>query len=582
MKVDEVSINQVFLANRTLKIPYFQRPYVWKEENWAKFYEDIADIAIAVTQGEEPETYFMGSIILKKGKFSGGQQLDVIDGQQRLTTIVLFMKALFLSLGRNDFFTQNFMQQSLLGESKPILIPNHNDTAIYHQLISADVLRSDSINKESAMANAFAYFASRIIKSRDGSDEDYSITPSDLYNTIVNYVRLVCIQVEKDENAQKIFETINCTGIKLTTGEMLKNYLYDETRVDDYERTWMRVFEGKNMSYWNDDIVLGRLESNHIQNFFYRYMLIKMQEPDIKRNLSTSEIKSYRKQDGLFEKFKSLIEKNNLSIDTMIEDVVACAKLYMETFKKDTLEDALTKYTGIERLVWLMYAQDSWTMTPYILYVLKNQPDARERQKIFGYMETYLVRRTFCKSKNNNYSDLFSENLIGQEVNTFDKFKAYVNDINSRGALLIPSDAEMINAIMNGDQKRSVTILLYMLESKLNDGFTDSDYINDYSSFVAEQVMPEKNNSTWGSPTYSDEDRERLTKTIGNYVLLRGKLKTADKTAAWPRKRDAMKERATSVVTSAVVERGLATWTEEIIERRNQWFAEKAIEAWPL
>ena len=135
MKVDEFAINQVFLPNRTLKIPYFQRPYVWKIENWKKFYEDIADITMTVSEGEEPETYFLGSIILKKGKFAGGQQLDVIDGQQRLTTIVLFMKALFLSLGRNDFFNQAFMQQSLLGETKPILVPNHNDSIIYQKII---------------------------------------------------------------------------------------------------------------------------------------------------------------------------------------------------------------------------------------------------------------------------------------------------------------------------------------------------------------------------------------------------------------------------------------------------------------
>ena len=94
MKVDEVSINQVFLTNRTLKIPYFQRPYVWTKPNWEKFYNDVAEIAIAINEGDEPETYFMGSIILKKGKFAGGQHLDVIDGQQRLSTIVLFMKAL--------------------------------------------------------------------------------------------------------------------------------------------------------------------------------------------------------------------------------------------------------------------------------------------------------------------------------------------------------------------------------------------------------------------------------------------------------------------------------------------------------
>lgn len=581
MKVDEVSINQVFLTNRTLKIPYFQRPYVWTKPNWEKFYNDVAEIAIAINEGDEPETYFMGSIILKKGKFAGGQHLDVIDGQQRLSTIVLFMKALYLSLGRNDFFNQNFMQQSLIGETKPILVPNHNDLPTYSQIITADVLRTDAIN-DTNMAQGFAYFANRILASRNGDDEEYPVKPAELYNTVHDYVRLVCIEVEKDENAQKIFETINCTGIRLTTGEMLKNYLYDETRIEDYERTWKKVFEGQHLSYWNDDIVLGRIESNHINNFFYRYMLIKMQEPNIKKNLSATEIKSFRKQDGLFEKFKSLIEKNNLSIDSMIEDVIDCAKLYKQTFKQNILDEALTRHQGLDRLVGLMYAQDAWTMTPYILYVLKNQNNQIERQKLFGYIETYLVRRTFCKSKNNNYSDLFSENLIGQGVNTYEAFKSYVNNSSARGALLMPSDDDLRNAIANEDQKRNASVLLYMLESKMNDSFTDSEYTNGYSDFITEQVMTEKSNEAWATPTYSSEDRDRLTRTIGNFVLLREKLKASDKKANWDRKKVAMKERADELDTSAVVTRGLSNWTESTIEARNKWFADMAIEFWPL
>ena len=581
MKVEEVSINQVFLSNRTIKIPYFQRPYVWNISNWEKFYNDIAEIAMEVNDGEEPETYFMGSIILKRGKFAGGQHLDVIDGQQRLSTIVIFMKALYLSLGRNDLFMKDFMQDPLEGDDCPILVPNHNDKATYFNLIHADVLKTDPIDN-SNMAKAFAYFAERIINSREGKDEEYHVTPQQLRKTVTNYVRLVCIEVAKEENAQKIFETINCTGIRLTTGEMLKNYLFNEDRVEEYEKTWKKVFEGDNLSYWNDDIVLGRLESNHINNFFYRYMLIKMQQPELKKNLTTAQVKSYRKQDGLFEKFKSLIEKNNLSIDDMISDVIDCAKLYMNTFKKNALGEALTKYQGIERLVGLMYATDSWTMTPYVLYVLKSQDNEKERQKLFGYMESYLIRRIICKSSNNNYSDLFSENLIGNGVITYDDFKAYVTDEASRGALLMPNDEDVANAVMNNDQKRNAAVILYMLESKINDSFTSGTFTNGFSSFVVEQVMPSKDNASWASSNYSDDDRARLISSIGNFVILRDKLKSADKKADWDKKKKAMSERAAEIETSAIVQRNLDSWNESTIEARNRWIANKAIEVWSI
>lgn len=582
MEAKKTSLNEVFLSNRTLKVPYFQRPYVWKAENWEKFYNDIAQIALDAKEGGAPKTYFIGSIILKQAGFDGTQVYEVIDGQQRLTTTVLFMKALFLRIGKNDFFKRQFMQESLLDEDKPILIPGHNDIMTYTQLINQEILTTQELNS-STMAKAYSYFADRIMKSDKGEDEDFPVTAREMYQAVVNSVRLICIYLEENEDAQKIFETINCTGIRLTTGEMLKNYLYDEHHVEDYERTWKKVFEGTNQSYWNDDIVLGRLESNHIKNFFYRYMLIKMQDEEIKKNLTQSEIKSYRKQDGLFEKFKSLIEKCKLTKEAMIEDVISCAKLYMETFKKDVLDEALPKYLGIERLVGLMYASDAWTMTPYILYVLKSQTDGAERKKLFGYMETYLIRRIFCKSSNNNYSDMFSENLIGQHVNTYEGFKSYVTNAKARGSLLIPSDDDVRTAIMSKDQKRNTSVLLYMLESRINDNFEDNDkYTNGYTSFVIEQVMPDKGNEEWVSDSYTAEDCQRLVRTLGNFILLRDKLKAADKKGNWTKKKAAMSTKVDDIKTSAVAARDLASWNEKIIEERNKWFADLAINAWPI
>ena len=108
MKVEAISINQVFLTNRVLKIPFFQRGYVWGEANWQRFFDDVANVA-SLPDSDTPEKYFLGSIILKDAGFrNGSQQFDVIDGQQRLTTIVMFMKALYLALGRNDIFRNSF------------------------------------------------------------------------------------------------------------------------------------------------------------------------------------------------------------------------------------------------------------------------------------------------------------------------------------------------------------------------------------------------------------------------------------------------------------------------------------------
>lgn len=582
MRVEAVSINQVFINARVLKIPYFQRSYVWRDTNWEQFFNDIYQIA-SMTEEADKEAYFLGSIILKDaGIVNGCQQLDVIDGQQRLTTIVLFMKALYLSLAKNNLFNNQFMQMSLDDDLNPILVTNHNDKAIYKKIVELELF--ENLHSESRLAKCFEYFSKRIKEAKEPTDGSNPVSPTALLQCVNNYVRLVCIEVQAGENAQKIFETINCAGIKLTTGELLKNYLFNENNVDYYEHSWKGVFEGLNVNYWEGEIVKGRIKGEHIENFFYRYMLIKMQEPSLKEELSSDEKKKYRQKDGIFENFRNLIEKHHLDKNDIINEIVDYANRYMNTFKADILEEGVTRHFGLERLTCLMMAQDAWTMTPYILYILKNVSDSNERSKIFGYMETYLIRRIICKSKNNNYSDMFSENLIGQQVKTYDDFKAYVNDSSKRGALLMPSDDDVQKALFENDLKRDALTILYMLESRINDNFTnDSTYSNGFSSFTSETLLPEKDSNGWPFASGHDEEsRNVLAKTLGNIILLRDKLKGKDKKATWLTKRDAMKPKADNLIISSVVTRDLAAYDEKSIEKRNNWLVEQINKTWKI
>ena len=581
MKVEAISINQVFLNNRVLKIPFFQRGYVWNEANWKRFFDDMAHVA-SLPESETPEKYFLGSIILKDAGYkSGFHQFDVIDGQQRLTTIVMFMKALYLALGRNDIFRNGFMQMSLTGENKPILMPNYNDLRVYNEIMELEALKTEPIVADNRLALAFSYFAKRILSAANPTDGNAPISLASLLNSVINYVRLVSIEVQEGENAQKIFETINCTGIKLTTGEMLKNYLFDEEDRDAYERTWKPVFERDNQGYWEGEMVNGRIAGSHIENFFYRYMLIKMQEPAIKSGLTQNEIKSFRQKEGLFEKFRHLIGKFGILKADAINEIVSYAKLYADTFKAGILDETVMRFNGVERLAYLMFIQDFWTPVPYILFILKNVESKRERDAIFSYLESYLMRRIVCKSKNNNYSDMFSENLIGQRVCTLDALKAYVNDASARGTLLMPSDEEVIEAVMNNDLKRDAQTVLYMLESKMNDRFADSDRDNSCNVFVKEQIMPEKVDANWplGSGVTEDE-HQGLAKTLGNFILLREKLKKCHKSAPWMQKKVAMKPKCEEMELFKCVQNGLTAWTEETIRTRNQWLAGKILDVW--
>ena len=245
------------------------------------------------------------------------------------------------------------------------------------------------------------------------------------------------------------------------------------------------------------------------------------------------------------------------------------------------LDETIIRYNGVERLAYLMYTQDFWTPVPYILYILKNVESKRERDNIFSYMETYLMRRLICKSKNNSYSDMFSENLIGQGVNTFEAFKAYVNDAGNRGTLLMPSDEDVIDAVKQNDLKRDAQVILYMLESRLNDSFSTSSHDNSFNLFVKEQIMPEKADANWPlGAGVTEEQRGEIAKTLGNFIIIREKLQPKAKKAAWRDKKADMKPKCEELYLFKCVQNGLRTWDEKIVEERNAWLADKILDTW--
>ena len=565
-------IQEIFLNNITLRIPYFQRAYVWKEDNWERFISDMLDLL------ETNENYFLGSVILKKAGENelGYEQYDVVDGQQRLTTLVIFSKILYLMAAKNEKFISKFMQDDI---DAPILSPNRRDSVAFNDIVKMDSL-VHRVTGEGQVRNAFDYFYGRMNVPEIRDRANTLITKM---STKVYFVRII---VDENENEQQIFDTINSLGQDLTTGELLKNYLFNDHNVDIYDKQWVPVFErrGNDYSYWTDQITKGRLKANNIETFFYNFMLIKMQDPEIRKDLSPIEKKIYRKQEGLFESYKKLIQQHKLDKDKLIKEIVDYGKIYHDNFNQAILTEALVRYPGIKRLSFLLFAQGAWTPVPYILYILKTVNDKNEQKSIFEYLETYLVRRIICKSKNNNYSDLFSENLIGQGVNTFQSFKDYVNDENNRGALLMPSDDDVKEYLMKNDLQKESPLLLYLLESKLSNEFTaESVYDNSYEAFASEPIMPIKyDESKWPlNNNCTDEERDVIVKTLGNQILVRGgKLKSAKSGLCWKEKKEILTNMVQNLRLGQVT--NCKEWNDDSIAKRNEILAGKIIEYWHI
>ena len=226
MEAGKRSINDIFNGNRILEIPFFQRSYVWKKEQWERFLEDMEVVT------EENKPYFLGSLILKQQETradeSVGDRRTVIDGQQRLTTLNIFFKVLSLKTGKNYF--QKFQLENPENNEKTLALRhNHNDKASFERVLGFEKLEEDKI-QENNILGVYNFFQNEIKLDK--------LNPQ----KILNNVMFVGIDLGVEEDEQQIFDTINSLGVGLSTAELLKNYFFEGNNTSDYETYWKELF----------------------------------------------------------------------------------------------------------------------------------------------------------------------------------------------------------------------------------------------------------------------------------------------------------------------------------------------------
>ena len=167
--------------------------------------------------------------ILKQQKTSSnahiGDVRTIIDGQQRLTTLMIFFKVYLLLTEQTSLFNRNFV----LFDGSLAIRHSHNDIRDFERIMKLESL--DDLEGSGRLICAYDYFR-----------ENIKVEKLDYY-AIINNVLLVSIDLNNDEDEQQIFDTINSLGVRLTTGELLKNYFYDCDDLEFFNSTWKQVFE---------------------------------------------------------------------------------------------------------------------------------------------------------------------------------------------------------------------------------------------------------------------------------------------------------------------------------------------------
>ena len=340
------------------------------------------------------------------------------------------------------------------------------------------------------------------------------------------------------------------------------------------------------MNYWASTITAGRTIRNNTEGFFHTFLQIKMQ--DKAYNVTADDKKEFRiaKPEVVFNNYKSFLSKYvKGDIIPFVKELCEYARIYRESFEEDLRYKAIPKEPSIERMNFIIYSLDATTLIPYVLYIVKNVSDAEERNKIFDYIESFFLRRTICKETNDDYSNLFNESLIGQEIKTYDDLKAYI-DARSDTNLKMPSDKMMVDAFhtvkLNNNRSRAV---LFLLESKVRDKKYATALLP-CNSYTLEHLMPKKWREKWGIPAGVDEEeRDNIVDTLGNMVLLPISLNASISNAEWETKKNGTPKKDGLIKYASDLEiwckaLTLPEWNEQTIFDRAEKLAKMANSVW--
>ncbi|MCU0105671.1 DUF262 domain-containing HNH endonuclease family protein [Acholeplasma vituli] len=587
--------------DRRYDIPFFQRGYVWNQDNWEEFYDSIIESIRA------SKTAFLGSIIIKD---SGRKEWDksiysIIDGQQRLTTISLFIKAFFdekIQVG--DTFYQEYLSTLFIHESRSS--PN-KQLKIHHSKLDKDEFEkcinshyTDNYltsNNTSKIFLCYKYFRERL-KSLDAKSSSMIMelildTESELYKTFV------VIEIDSKENEQKIFDTVNSSGVKLTSADIIKNAIFEKMMsdsnkqqevIDFYNETWAATFikDSLTVKYWERETISGRIKRERIEVLLHSVAVIKqIYDPQL------------HKIEDLPDQYKEYISKKDYhNLLNLVKDICNFAKLYRDKFVDfdDDLGHAFSLEQREEVFHRILDSFDTSTFDPYILYLYYEHQHKKisdtELNTLLRKLEKYVARTLICGSDNKKNFNKNNSDLINPNSGTTLDSLLQRSDIN---------DIEFKNSLKNIKNNQYGRILLYMIElNRLKNGQGMAGTSTIQFTFSLEHIMPQSYLTNWNlsvipldrrdqngdllSEELLNEYRQKAIYEIGNMTLLKQKLNSTISNESFEIKKKGKGKKPginaypqLSICTEITSE---IDWNEDKIERRTNELASEILTFW--
>jgi hypothetical protein len=542
------------------RVPMFQRDYSWTEQEWDDLWQDIA--ALLEPGGEQG--HYMGYLVLQSGD---ERNYDIIDGQQRMTTLSLVVLAVLHNLqrlvelkidGQDNLRRAEELRKTYIGYLDPVTLISrsklslnrHNDQFYQTYLVPLERLPKRNLkSSEHLLRKGFEWFENRVRdrfgETRSGADLARFV------DAVADRLFFTVISVTDELNAFKVFETLNARGVRLSSTDLLKNYLFSVVHKAGGHDHEIRTLEER----W--EAVIGKLGSESV--------------PDFLRVFWNSQNPLTRHAE-LFKTIRASI-KTKADVFALLRDMDRDADIYAALGDANDSVWNVDQRKHIAELAMfnirqpyaLLLATRRTLSDPEFTRVLRACSVVSFRYNVIGNLATNEQERVY-----NSAAEKIAKNQLTGAADIIRALRpVYPPDAQFRTAF---SEKQIRST--SARNRQVMRYILFEIERHV------ADHAFDYASdkYALEHILPEHPDESWIS--FTDEQIDRCVYRIGNLTPLETTKNREIGNKSYLEKKRVFEQSGFSI-TRRVAEEN-REWSPDRIASRQQWLANQATAIWRL
>ena len=403
MRTDILSPKDLFQKDIRYTIPQFQRPYVWTHANqWEPLWDDVRNVADTYLEEmersggnslkaqENTKPHFLGAVVLKQVPTAAKdiEQREVIDGQQRVTTLQLLLDAvqevceeLKLESEAKRLSKLVTNDRDLVGDNSDHIFkmwPTRSDREAFRHAMQNGLAVDDFA--DSLIVASHEFFKLQVKTWLGYGTESIEDRIEALETAVTAMLQMVVIDLNSSDDPHVIFETLNARGTPLEQSDLIKNFVVSQSPSSRGVET--DIWDGLDDKWWREEVRQGRLFRTRIDMLINYWLAMR----------TGSEV-SPSTVFNVFRKHAS---------DQGIADVMSDLKRDLGNYRKYETEPR-TKED--DRFHYRTRVMQAGVITPALLILLKATPESR--RKSFAALESFLIRRMLCRLSTKDYNNLF-------------------------------------------------------------------------------------------------------------------------------------------------------------------------------